>query len=200
LFALKDKFNNTVYDEGGAMWTLPALALSARGLDYFQTNGQTPQGLHLMNSVMPTNEPFRSFGAFRRVILNWIPKSTNESFSKKFLDASSFQTKWWQESVIARDAGRSLLRIHGTGRRNNNRNSAFYPHKPTAGCISTRELAYDGVTYRDQRIILDEIMKALDLDPIYKNEELIKGVLHVIEIDDQKSKVTIKDLQALGLR
>jgi hypothetical protein len=198
LFAMKDFYNQPVMD-GDKLWTLPALAISSRGLDYYQTNGQTPQGVHTMDSVMPSSEPFRSFGAFRRVILSWVPRVANESHTKRFIPRSTHSDLWWHEANIARDAGRGLLRIHGTGRLNTDPSSIYYPHKPTSGCISTRELKYGKKTYIDQRLILDKLMEASGLIANYQNEELIKGVLHVIEIDNKKAKVTLKDLQALGL-
>jgi len=100
---------------------------------------------------------------------------------------------------VARDVGRKWLRIHGTGNKNTDRTSTFYPHYATAGCISTREMNYDGVIYKDQRLLLDQMMSSMQLAPVFSSEPLIKGILYVIEIDDMHSKVLKEDLEILGL-
>ena len=59
--------------DDGKIWHQPALAASARGYPSNIVNGQTPQGVHTMDSVMPFADQYRSFGSYRRVILNWVP-------------------------------------------------------------------------------------------------------------------------------
>ncbi len=128
-----------------------------------------------------------------------VPKNTNEDFTKTFLPKSAHDKIWWKEASLARDLGRAHLRIHGTGNRNEDRASTFYPHYPTSGCISTREMKYDGIDYNDQRLVLDKMMDSMQLAPIYSNEVNLKGILYVIELDDQKKKVTPADLKSFDL-
>jgi hypothetical protein len=198
LFVMKDIFGDLV-QENGKVWSLAALAKSARNIPYYKTNGQTPNGVHTINSVMPDANRQRAFGKFRRVMLDWIPKSKSEENTKHFIPKSHLNLKWWKRATIARDAGRLYLRIHGTGRVNDEPKGSYYPHMPTSGCVSTKEGRYDGVTYKDQRIILDKLMQASQLRPVYNNEPKIKGVLYVVNIDTQKKAVTLEDLKKYGV-
>lgn len=198
LFVMKDIFGNFI-TSNGKVWTLPALAKSARNLPYFKTNGQTPNGVHSMDSVMPEANRQGAFGKFRRVILNWIPKSKNESNVLHFLPKSHHKLKWWKRASIARDAGRRYLRIHGTGRVNDEPNLSYYPHIATSGCISTREGKYGGITYKDQRVILDKLMEASQLMPTFTNESKIKGIVYVVNIDSKKKAVKLEDLKKFGV-
>ncbi len=199
LFVLRDIFDNEVRNSDGTLWTLPALAHSRRELPYNITNGYTPSGVHTLDSVMPEANRVQAFGQWRRVKLNWVQKVANELNTKQFLPASAHSKLWWHEANVARDVGRKWLRIHGTGNRNTDRASKFYPHFATSGCISTREMKYDGVTYKDQRVILDKMMESMQLAPVFANEVDIKGVIYVVELDDKKEKVTIKSLKEFGI-
>ncbi len=199
LFVMKDIFDTPVRLDDQTLWSLPALAHSRRLLPYNVTNGYTPQGVHTLDSVMPIANKPKAYGMWRRVILNWIPASGGDANSLEFLPEISKDKLWWQEASIARDIGRKWLRIHGTGDRNDNKKSTYYPHVPTSGCISTREMQYDEIEYKDQRIILDQMMTSMQLGPVYANETLIKGVLYVVELDDSKRKVTLADLKHYGI-
>ena len=201
LFVIKGVFGNFVRNENGDIWSLPALAKSKRGISYNKTNGNTPAGVHTMDAVMPeANRPL-AFGKYRRVILNWVKNDSqgNEVLVKDFLPASQFERHWWRRASIARDVGRKYLRIHGTGKINSDPNSSFYPHIPTSGCISTREGKYPGVVYEDQNIILNKILEASQLRPVYSNHPKIKGLLYVLDIDDKKKAVTLNDLSSRGV-
>ena len=159
----------------------------------------TPQGIHTIDSVMPSADAQMSFGKFRRLILNFIPKSKNEVLTKSLLPESSLNSDWWKSAVVSRDIGRNLLRIHGTGKINVDKQTPYYPFMRTSGCIAQRENTYDGVTYRDQRHLLDTVMKALDLAAIYENETQAKGILYLMEIDDKNAPVTLEDLSLRGI-
>lgn len=199
LFVMRDIFDNPVRNNDGSLWTLPGLAHSRRELPYNVTNGYTPSGVHTLDSVMPDANRPQAFGKWRRVKLNWIPKSDNEVNTIQFLPKSAHDKKWWHEANVARDVGRKWLRIHGTGNRNYDRTSPFYTFFATAGCIATREMNYDGVEYKDQRIILDKMMESMRLAPVYQNEVNIKGVIYVVELDDKKEKVTAETLKSYGI-
>ncbi len=199
LFALKDIFGSLVRKDTGEIWTMPALAKSSRKRPFYRTNGQTPMGVHFMNSVMPTANKTRSFGKFRRVILNFVPKVSDEVSTKQFLPTTTHTHKWWKHASVARDAKRRYLRIHGTGKLNTDPKSSYYPHRPTSGCISVREGKYPGVEYKDQKKVLKTLMLASELLPVYQNHTEIKGVLYVMNIDNKTSKVTAKDLAELGI-
>lgn len=199
LMIMKDVHDRPVRNEDGTLWTHPALASSARGLPSYTRNGNTPMGIHTIDSVMPSADQQLSFGKFRRMILNFVPKSKGELLTKALLPKSSHDQDWWHPAVVARDAGRNLFRIHGTGRKNTDPTTPYYPFMRTSGCIAQRENTYDGVTYKDQRELLDDIMKAMDMVPSYSNEVNIKGILYVMEIDNDQGPVDAVDLALRGI-
>lgn len=199
LMIMKDIHDRPVRNEDGTLWTNPSLASSARGLPSYTRNGNTPMGIHTIDSVMPSADQQLSFGKFRRMILNFIPKSKGELLTKALLPKSSHDQDWWQPAVVARDAGRNLFRIHGTGRKNNDPTTPYYPFMRTSGCIAQRENTYDGITYKDQRELLDDIMRAMDMNPSYSNEVNIKGILYIMEIDNEQAPVDATDLALRGI-
>jgi len=199
LMVMKDVHGEAVRNEDGTLWTQESLASSARGLPSYVRNGNTAEGIYTMDSVMPHADQTISFGKFRRVILNFVPKSANEKHIKSLIPESSHKASWWQPSAVARDAGRNLFRIHGTGKINKDPATPYFPFMRTSGCVAQKENTYDGVTYKDQRHLLDTMMKALELTPIYSNEVQIKGVLYVMELDDAQAPVTIDDLYQRGI-
>lgn len=199
-FVIKDRHNQVVRNEDGTLWTLPALAYSRRELPFNITNGQTPQGIHTMDSVMPTANNQKAYGKWRRVILNWIPKNNDEALTKSLLPKSSLEKNWWRQASVARDVGREFLRIHGTGNRNDDKSSPHYTFFGTSGCVSTQENTYDGIEYRGQRLLLDKLMQAMNLLPVYSNEIEIKGLLYVVELDDNLGAVTTEVLSQYGIK
>ena len=185
-------------EDGRDLWSQPALAASYHGLPYNVINGQTPQGIHRIDSVMPEANRYRAFGKYRRVILNWVPNAGDEdSLTKKFLPQIAHGSDWWKQASVSRDVGRSELRIHGTGKINPDPESTYYPFRKTSGCISQREGSYPDVEYNDQRLILDQLMESLGLLPVFENETEIKGILYFIEIDDQNRPVKLEEVQRI---
>jgi len=91
--------------------------------------------------------------------------------------------------------GRSLFRIHGTGRINTDPASSWYPLYPTSGCIASRENTYDQVTYNDQQILLNEMMTSMGLTPTYNNETKILGLLYVVDLNSEERAVEFKDIR-----
>ncbi len=190
----KDAEDRPILNADGSLWTHQSLASSARNIPSFQRNGNTPAGVHHIDGVMPFADQNLSFGKFRRLILNFVPASQNESLTRSLLPEASRSSQWWMPSVVARDVGRSLLRIHGTGRINTWPDSSWYPFIRTSGCIAQRENTYNGVEFTDQRILLDTLMLAQGLEPKFENETRIKGLLYFIEINDQAKAVSVSDL------
>jgi hypothetical protein len=199
LMTVKDIFGNPTYDENGNLWSIPVLAKSSRGLEYYQRNGNTPQGVQKIESVMPYADQFTSFGKWRRLILNFFSNSANETETLNLLPESIKELKFWKEASIARDAGRSNLRIHGTGKINEDPTSTYYPHRMTSGCVSTREGKYGEIEFQDQRVLLDHLMMSMNLDVTFANESLINGTLILIELDQAEKKVSLEDLSLRGI-
>lgn len=199
LMVMKNVHGEAVRNADGSIWTHPSLASSARGLPSYTRNGNTPAGILTIDSVMPVADQQISFGKFRRMMLNFVPKSKDEVLLKSLLPESSRSEDWWRTSVTARDIGRSLFRIHGTGKINQDPTTPYYPFMRTSGCIAQRENTYHGVTYKDQRLLLDDIMKAMDMEPTFENELKVKGILYLVEIDDQNAPVDERDLALRGI-
>jgi hypothetical protein len=200
LLVMRDLNGKEIRNPDQSLWSHPVLASSKHGLPSFERNGNTPAGIFTIDSVMPNTDQQKSFGNFRRMMLNFIPKSKDESLLKSLLPKSSWQHSWWSASPVARDIGRSLFRIHGTGEINTDPNAPFYPFIRTSGCIANKENTYDGVTYQDQRILLDSIMIALKLKASYANEVKIKGVLYLVEINEIPRAVSLEDLHDFEIR
>lgn len=200
LMVMRDINGANVRNTDGTLWSNPALASAVTGLPSYQRNGNTPAGIFTIDSVMPVADQQISYGIFRRMMLNFVPKSKDESLLRSLLPKSSWDQDWWQATTIARDMGRNLFRIHGSGRINNDPNTPYFPFMRTHGCISQRENTYDSVTYKDQRNLLDSIMKAMELRAVYENEPKIKGILYLMELEDKSSAVTLDDLKEFGIQ
>jgi len=194
MMIMKDLYGNLAYNEGGkTLWHLPSLGAARFNKPFNERNGNTPQGVYTIDSVMPLANKPSVYGKFRRIILNFIPPSPEEKDLSLLLPESLLAIDWWKESVIARDAGRNLFRIHGTGMKNFNPFSAHYPFVKTSGCVAMREGAYDD--FIDQRKLLDEIMLNLNFTPEYKNETRILGLLYVIRINNRKKPVSLSEIE-----
>lgn len=194
LMVMRDAKGDLVRKDNGEIWSQPKLAQSSRGLSYDQSRGATPQGLFTIDSVMPKADRQLIYGKFRRIKLDFIKKSNHEKDYLHYIPERLQEMNWWRESIIARDNGRSLFRIHGVGYQNSNPNTSYYPFIPTAGCVASLEGTYDGVEYTDQRELLDRFMISMGLGPKYDNETKIKGLLYVVNIDDVESAVELSDI------
>jgi hypothetical protein len=200
LMIMKDIQGNIVRNADGTIWIHRALSSSTHDIPSYKYNGNTPAGVHTIDSVMPLADLPLSFGKNRRMILNFVPKSPSEDLLKSFLPPSSHKESWWKNSVIARNVGRDNLRIHGTGKRNTNPSTPYFPFMRTLGCVAQREGTYNGITYNDQRVLLNTIMFYMGLTPSFDNETSIKGVLYVMELDRKEASVKLSDLQLRGIK
>ena len=198
VLALKDRGDNPLRD-GKKLWTQAGLGLSGYGKPFNERLGNTPQGVQLVDSVMPEADQYEDYGQFRRMILEFPESSKNETEMRRLLPSASTVSDWWRESAIARDIGRGELRIHGTGSRNDYPQTLFYPFIATIGCVAQLELKYGDINYIDQRHLLDHVMQAEGLEPKFANEPSIRALLYVIDIDDQKRAVTPADLARYGI-
>lgn len=198
LLVMKNSKGELHTRENGTIWYQPSLGLSSRRLDYNQTNGQTPQGVFRIDGVMPDADRQMDFGKNRRLILNFVADSNNEIEMKKLLPASHHSSAWWLENTVARDIGRGSFRVHGSGYRSKP-GTPYYTFIATAGCVAQRENTYDGVTYNDQRLLLNELMKVQGLPVKEANETAIKALLYVYELDNKAAAVTIADIARAGL-
>ncbi|HEY8279713.1 MAG TPA: hypothetical protein VIH99_08825 [Bdellovibrionota bacterium] len=200
LFTMRDKDDKPLRYSSGRLWTQPALALSGHNKPFNERSGHTPQGVHLVNGVMPeANDPY-SYGRYRRLVLEFPPDSPGESEFMRLLPASSHDSSWWKEASIARDVGRRELRIHGTGQRNEQPSLPYFPFIPTSGCIAQREMEYDSTNFIDQRKMLDALMHAQGLQSGFSSEPSIRALLYVIDLGETNAAVTAADLASYGIQ
>jgi len=187
-----------VKDSLGKVFHLPQLARSISDLPGYLRNGNTPQGI------------FRMYG-FSVSMSNFIGPTANvqmgmpvELSLQKFFDDSTILDSVWTidyyqklipkklkdylplyESYYSGLAGRSEIIAHGTtidpkyyvGK-------PYYPLTPTEGCLCTKEIWNGRRLESDQQKLVNGLLKAGGAN----------GYCVVIEIDDEHSPVTIKDV------
>jgi hypothetical protein len=184
LLLIRDASGKFLTLSNKSLWSIPILGLSSRDLPFHHSNGHTPTGVYTIDSVMPEANNYFEFGEFRRLIVNFIGESPNEGEILKNLPKSHQNKAWWWPSVVGRVLGRSLLRIHGSGRSNLNPFTTYFPFVPTSGCLATNEVNLFGLfKSQDQRLLLDALVSAMNLPKNHENESKIHGLLYVIEFD-----------------
>jgi len=167
-------------DNNKNIWTKKVLGLSSRGLPFCHSNGSTPTGVYKINSVMPEANFEYEFGKNRRLKIHFLSEQElNETFPAEFLT-----WHWWQEGIVALHLGRSLFRIHGSGRINKNPLSSYFPLVPSSGCLTMSERDFGGLyAIDDQRELLNALLESLGLEKSFTNELKIHGLLYVINFD-----------------
>lgn len=187
-----------VRDSSGKIFTVTQLARSITNLPGYLTNGNTPQGI------------FKMYG-FNVSMGNFIGPTANvqlgmpvELTLQKFFDQDAILDSVWTidyyqtlipkklqqflplyESYYAGLAGRSEIIAHGTtidpsyyiGK-------PYYPLTPTEGCLCTKEIWNGKRIESDQQKLVNGLLKAGGAN----------GYCVVIEIDDKKAPVTLKDV------
>jgi len=196
-FLMRDKDGNVVQNDKGEAWSQSSLGYSRKKKPYWKIDGDTPSGIFLMNGVMPEANKKMRYGKFRRIILNFVAKSEAEQKQKQLLPASSYDLPWWQQAVQSRNNGRSAFRIHGTGFTSTGQGKPYYPFMATRGCVAQIEGNFNSTKYKYQRRLLDQIMQARGYDPTYKNEYKVRGILYIININNEKRAVDYQDLESL---
>lgn len=198
LALVKDR-NGKFLKRGNQLWSTPLLLQSLRNLDWYFTNGRTPQGIYRMEGVstQPDDELFHAYGQFSLVNL-FVPFEDGvQSFlpnqKGKFTgDLKAYQEllppTWrnylpMQQSYWAGNVGRSLFRIHGSGAaidffRNKDKvvNARYFDWNATLGCLSALEI-YD----RQGSLVKADMPKILDaLNTLGKGK--VEGFLIVVDV------------------
>ncbi len=180
---LKKADGSFCLDSQGNIWSISILGHTERGLSFNFSSGCTPCGLYSIDGVMAqANNPYL-FGQYRRLILNFMPEIMAN------LPKDHHELSWWRQAEVASKLGRSLLRIHGTGRVNRNPLTPYFPFVPTSGCLATNEVQLAGMKSHDQRLLLDAMMSAIGEEAIFENESKIHGLLYVVEFDDNLARL-----------
>lgn len=187
---IRDEFNN--------LFSVPQLARSISGLPAYLTNGNTPQGIFKMQGFGVSTSIF--IGPSPNIQLSMPGESTIRNFLGDGSIVDSTWTKEQYEKLIPRRlqnytalyqsyyaglAGRTEIISHGTTiDPEYYKGKPYYPHTPTQGCLSTKEI-WDGRRMEsNQKILIEALLRAGGAT----------GYCVVIELDDQKKPVSIKEL------
>lgn len=127
---LKDR-NGKFVMQGKQLWSNPLLLQSLRNLDWYFTNGRTPQGIYRMEgvSLQPDDEVFHAYGQFSLVNLfvpfedgvNAFLPNQKGKFTGNLQAYQALLPPSWrkytpiQQTFWAGNVGRSEFRIHGSG-------------------------------------------------------------------------------------
>ncbi|MFM7888443.1 MAG: hypothetical protein ACKPCM_17515 [Pseudanabaena sp.] len=210
--ALVKDGNGKLLKRGQQLCSVPLLLQSLRNLDWYFTNGRTPQGIYRMEgiSLQPDDEVFHAYGQFSLVNL-FVPFEEGvQAFlpnqKGKFTgDLKAYQAllpPTWRnyqpilQSYWAGNVGRSLFRIHGSGAaidffRNKAQvvNTKYFDWNATLGCLSALELY-------DQRgsLLKADMPKILDaLNTVGKGK--VEGFLIVVDVPSVSNEpVTVAEI------
>ena len=195
---VRNASGNFVRDSLGQIITIPQLARSVTNMPGYISNGNTPQGIFLMYGFGV------SMSSFIGPSVNVQMGMPFETSIKKFLGDSSISDSVWNIDYYKRlipgqlqnyeplyysyysgEAGRSEIIAHGTTVDPNfYLHQSYYPLTPSQGCLSTREI-WDGKRIEsDQQQLVNALLKAGGAN----------GYCVVIELDDKRSPVTLKDV------
>ncbi len=185
-------------DSLGQIISIPQLARSLTNLPGYIRNGNTPQGIFLMNGFGVSMSSFIGPSANVQLAM------PGETGIKKFLGDSSIADSVWTieyyNRLIPKDlrnylplyysyyaglAGRSEIIAHGTTVDPvYYLNEPFYPLTPSQGCLCTREV-WDGKRIEsDQQKLVNVLLQAGGAH----------GYCVVIELDDKAAPVNIDDI------
>ena len=191
-----------VRNADGSFFNVAHLANAITNLPGTITNGNTPQGLFTITGAgTATNQwigptPYleskvpveATVAEFEHVEASQIANAWNDAVYQSFLPETWRQYVPFKEALLAGQAGRDEMLMHGTTINSNYyRGSSFYPGTPSAGCLVAMETwrPEDGrQTTSDQ----------LSLVKAFTRDGLDRGYLVVVELDDRLEPVALADV------
>jgi hypothetical protein len=211
LTVLKDR-NGKFLKQGKQLWSTPLLLQSLRNLDWYFTNGRTPQGIYRMEgvSLQPDDEVFHAYGQFSLVNLfvpfedgvnAFLPNKKGKFIGNLQAYQALLPPSWRnyepiQQTFWAGNVGRSLFRIHGSGaaidffsNKSAVVNTKNFDWNATLGCLSALEIY-------DQRgnLLKADMPKILDaLNNVGKGK--VEGFLIVVDVPSPSNEpVTVTEI------
>ena len=198
LVIIRNKQGLFVRDTNGLVFNLPQLARSTTNLPFYLSNGNTPQGIFLMKGFNVSRSNF--IGPTPNIQLS-MPAEEKVS---TFLGDSSVTDTTWQidyytrllpqslkkyqpvyESYFAGLAGRTEIIAHGTTiNPEYYKDQPWYPHTPSQGCLSTKEIWNGKRMESDQQKLVYALLSAGGAH----------GYCVVLDLDDKQTAVTIQEL------
>ena len=198
LVIIRNANGDFIKDSSGEITHIPQLARSLTNLPGYISNGNTPQGIFLMNGFGVSMSSF--IGPSANVQLS-MPVETS---IKKFLGDSTINDSIWTieyynrlipkqlrtcaplyYSYYSGQAGRTEIIAHGTTiDPDYYLNQPFYPLTPSQGCLCTKEIWNGKRIESDQQKLVNTLLQAGGAS----------GYCVVIEIDDKRAPVSINDV------
>jgi hypothetical protein len=198
---IKKPDGSFVSNPDGTIFTTQQLSRSITNLPCYLTNGNTPQGIFRMTGFDVSQSSF--IGPTFNIQLSMPFETSVQHFLK---DSAITDTLWsiekyryllpttlknyWPlfQSYHASEVGRTEIIAHGTtidptfyaGK-------SYYPHTPSLGCLSTKEIwsQKDGLRLEsNQQKLIDALQKAGNID----------GYCVVIELNNLQKPVEIKEI------
>ncbi len=193
-----------VRNADGSLFNIPHLANAITNLPGTITNGNTPQGLFAINGAgTATNKwigptPYlhskvpveATVAEFEHVDEAQVQNSWTDAVYQSFLPETWRQYTPFKEALLAGQAGRDEMLLHGTTINSNYyRGATFYPGTPSAGCLVAMEV-WNPSDGRQQS------SDQLSLAKAFTRDGRDRGYLVVVEIDDRLDPVALEDVLA----
>ena len=204
LVLIRNAAGKFIRDTTGKIFNVPQLARSITNLPGYLTNGNTPQGIFKMYGFGVSSSAF--IGPSPNIQMA-MPGEMN--LQKFFRDTTLRDSVWSKDvygsllpknlreykplfhSYYAGLAGRTEIISHGTAiDPEYYKGQPYYPHTPSAGCLSTKEIWNGRRIESNQKKLIEALLKAGGAD----------GYCVVVDLDDKKSAVTIKEILPLLLK
>lgn len=189
-----------ITNDDGEIFSLPQMGLSYADLPGYLSNGNTPEGI--FSIVGSYISPTESIGPTRNVLTRIAYEVSPEIFfhrenKNNFWNIEDYRDMLpdsWKdyfpiyEAFYAGQAGRKVIIMHGsTDDLRFFKDEPYYPHTPTKGCISSIEL-WDSETGKCLRSDQAKLINA------FYSTGQIEGFLVIVELDNKKEPVMLKDI------
>ncbi len=200
LVIIRNGNGKLMVDSNTNIIAIPQIARSMSGLPYYITNGNTPQGVFVMDSLGVSKNKYIGPTANVQIRLPF-NESTVQEFSYGKLTDTNFTIQNYYaalplvaqnyapmaEAYLAGKCLRTEMIAHGTTvNPEYYKNTTYYPQTPTLGCLCTKELwnTKGERIYSDQQRLTNALVQAGGAIGYYV----------VIDIDDAPKDVDLKDV------
>ena len=199
LAMVRNADGNFIKNADSTYFAVGQLARSASNMPGYITNGNTPQGFFKMNGFDTSNSFF--IGPTTNIQLS-MPHEYNPYVVNDKLIDTTWSLQQYKDllpdnfknyhpmygTFYAGKAGRTEIIAHGTTIDTSfYSNQTYAPYTPSAGCLCTKEIWNSKTGYLQSS---DQLL----LTKAIQNAGGPHGYLIVIEIDDKKAAVTLRDI------
>ncbi|MEO6453411.1 MAG: hypothetical protein ABIN97_05030 [Ginsengibacter sp.] len=197
LVIVRNKEGKFIRDSANNIFNVPQLARSIANLPGYLTNGNTPEGIFKMHGFSVSKSNF--IGPSPNIQLS-LPV---EMSPRQFIDSTIQDSIWSIElyaglipqhlrqysplynSFYAGLAGRTEIIAHGTTiDAEYYKSQIYYPHTPSQGCLSTKEIWNGKRIESNQKKLVNALLQAGGAD----------GYCVVLELNDKQQPVMIEEI------